>query len=132
MADKQILKEKLSLEVPEMRKTRMMEQLFSDELNENFTDLDFDEIRAIAFYNAVHSNIIELPAVKALLDKHMSLKRSLDRKGRQEAVAILKRPVQYVPQYPYPGAEQQTFGGRLSKLKSIFERRRKMEEVDER
>jgi len=130
MVDKQILKEKLSQEVPEAKKTMMMEQLFSNELNENFTDLDFDEIRAITFYNAVNEHIIKLEAVKSLLDKHMSLKRSLDRKGRQEAVAILKKPVQYIPQYPYPSAEQHS-GGMLSKLKSIFGSRRKLEEADE-
>ena len=127
MVNKNVLKEKLSQEIPEMKKTKMMENLFSDELNTSLTDLDYDEIRAITFYKAVN-NIIPLPSIMSLLNEHMKLKRSLDRKGRQEAVTILKKPVRYIPQYPYP--LEQTTEGKLAKLKKIFSRGRQAEEVE--
>lgn len=127
MLNKEVLREKLSQEIPEMKKTKMMENLFSDELNTSLTDLDYDEIRAITFYKAIN-NIIPLPSIMSLLNEHMKLKRSLDRKGRQEAVTILKKPVKYIPQYPYP--VEQTAEGKFAKLKKIFSRGRQAEEVE--
>ncbi len=112
--------------VPEVRKTLMIEKFLGEELNENFSDLDYDEIRAISFYRAI-DGIIPLPNLMNLFEHHMSLKRSLDRKGRQEAVTIFKRPIQYIGHYPYPIEEDQPTK-KVSWLGKIFRKRRPSEE----
>ncbi len=100
--NRQLLKEKLSLETPEAKQSELMLKMFDEELNENFLDVDYDELRMAVFYLSVDEGIIPLPTIRYMILKHLSLKRSIDRKGRQEGSAILKRPVIYSPLYPYP------------------------------
>lgn len=116
MNEDQILKQKLSQQSPEMQRWNKIDLLVSPELNDVLSDLSYEEITVVSLYRAIHKELIEIPGVMQFFDNIISLRRSMDRKGRQELVEILKKR----PDYLISGYGEEEGEEKISKFKKIF------------
>jgi len=117
MNEDQILKQKLSQQSPEMQRWNKIDLLVSEELNDVLSDLSYEEITVISLYRAIHKGFIEIPGVMQFFDNVISLRRSMDRKGRQELVEILKKRPDYIFSAYGESEEKEE---KISKFKKIF------------
>lgn len=118
MDTESILREKVTQYSPELQRLKKIDSLLVDD-SDTLYELPQEQQIATALFRAFDENIIKIPATMSFIENVASLSRSLDRKGRQEFVTVLKRAPTYMG-LPQLDEQQQDKPGLLSRFFGMF------------